>query len=144
MKKIQFYLSTLFMIVLLSAGKSMAQQFVYTPINPNFGGYYYNGSWMLAEAQAQNDKTAPGSSTSSYGSYSSDPLQNFQQSLNQQILSQLSQKIISSAFGESALTKGHYQLGNYVIDINPSSDGLHVNIQDNSNGNQTTVVVPYY
>ncbi len=143
MKNIKFFIPMVLLVMLFLSGKSMAQQFVYTPINPNFGGYYYNGSWMLAEAQAQNNKTAPGSSSSS-SLYSSDPLQNFQQSLNQQILSQLSQKIISSAFGESALTKGHYQLGNYVIDINPSSDGLHVNIQDNSNGGQTTVVVPYY
>lgn len=143
MKNFKLYLLFASAIVLLFSGKSMAQQFVYTPINPNFGGYYYNGSWMLAEAQAQNNKTAP-SSSSSYNPYSSDPLQNFQSSLNQQILSQLSQKIVTSAFGESALTKGHYQLGSYVIDINPSSDGLHVNIQDNSNGGQTTVVVPYY
>ena len=142
MKIMRFYFSFVALCVLFISGRSMAQQFVYTPINPNFGGYYYNGSWMLAEAQAQNNKTAP-SSSSAYNPYS-DPLQNFQQSLNQQILSQLSQKIVTSAFGESALTKGHYQLGNYIIDINPSTDGLHVNIQDNSNGGQTTVVVPYY
>ena len=98
---------------------------------------------MLAEAQAENNKTAP-SSSSTYNPYSTNTLENFQQSLNQQILSQLSQKIVSSAFGESSLTKGHYQLGNYIIDINPSSDGLHVNIQDNSNGGQTTIIVPYY
>ena len=143
MNNIKFYFSFLLLSVMFITGKSMAQQFVYTPINPNFGGYYYNGSWMLAEAQAQNTKTAP-SSSSTYNPYSTDPLQNFQSSLNQQILSQLSQKIVTSAFGESALTKGHYQLGSYVIDVNPSSDGLHVNIQDNSNGGQTTIVVPYY
>ncbi len=142
MNNFKFYFSCIILSVLFITGKGLAQQFVYTPINPNFGGYYYNGSWMLAEAQAQNNKTAPGSS-GAYNPYS-DPLQNFQQSLNQQILSQLSQKIVTSAFGESALTKGHYQLGNYIIDINPSTDGLHVNIQDNSNGSQTTVVVPYY
>ena len=143
MGKTKYYILTITLLMVLAGSKSFAQQFVYTPINPNFGGNYFNGSWMLAEAQAQNGKTAP-SSSSSYNPYSSNPLQNFQQSLNQQILSQLSQKIVSSAFGENALTKGHYQLGNYIIDINPSSDGLHVNIQDNSNGGQTTIVVPYY
>ncbi len=143
MKKIKYCIPVFLLLMIFMGNKSFAQQFVYTPINPNFGGNYFNGSWMLAEAQAQNGKTAP-SSSSAYNPYSSDPLKNFQQSLNQQILSQLSQKIITSAFGESALTKGHYQLGNYIIDINPSSDGLHVNIQDNSNGGQTTIVVPYY
>lgn len=143
MKKIRLYIPAFLIFLIFSGGELSAQQFVYTPINPNFGGYYFNGQWMLAEAQAQNNMKA-GSSYNSYSPYSNDPLQDFERSLNQQILSQLSQKIIQSAFGESSLAKGHYQLGYYVIDINPGSDGLHVDILDNSNGNQTTVVVPYY
>ena len=143
MRKIKYHIAVILLFMLIVGNKSFAQQFVYQPINPNFGGSYLNGSWMLAEAQAQNNKTAP-SSSSSLNSFNNNPLQNFQQSLDQQILSQLSQKIVTSAFGEGSLTQGHYQLGNYIIDINPSTDGLHVNIQDNSNGNQTTIVVPYY
>ena len=143
MKKIKYCISIILLLIIFTSIKNFAQQFVYTPINPNFGGSSFNGAWMLAEAQVENNKTAPGSDNA-YNPYGTNTLQNFQQSLNQQVLSQLSQKIITSAFGESALTKGHYQLGNYLIDINPSSDGLHVNIQDNSNGSQTTIVVPYY
>ena len=143
MKNTKYCIFIILLLIVLMGNKSLAQQFVYTPINPNFGGSSFNGAWMLAEAQAENGKTAQ-SSASAYNPYGTNALQNFQQSLNQQVLSQLSQKIITSAFGESALTKGHYQLGNYIIDINPSSDGLHVNIQDNTSGSQTTIVVPYY
>ncbi len=143
MRKLNYIIPTLLLFIIFMSNRSIAQQFVYTTINPNVGRNYFNGSWMLAEAQEEKKKTAPRSS-SSYNPYNTNPLQNFQQSLNQQILSQLSQKIVSSAFGENALTQGHYQLGNYIIDINPSSDGLHVNIQDNSTGSQTTIVVPYY
>lgn len=133
-----------FCILLLLCSKNIfAQQLVYTPINPNFGGSPFNASWMLAEAQAEKKFTAS-SSSSSYNPYSTNPLDNFQSTLNSAILSQLSQKIISQVFGENALNKGHYQFGTYTVDINPQSDGIHINIQDASNGGQTSVVVPFY
>lgn len=143
MKQTIFYF--LFMLFLLTIfnKNSFAQQLVYTPINPSFGGYYYNGTWMLAEAQAEKKFTA-GSSSSAYNPYSANSLDNFQSTLNNAVLSQLSQKIISQVFGENALNKGHYQFGNYVVDINPQNDGIHINIQDNTNGSSTNVIVPFY
>ncbi len=133
-----FFLLLLFFI----CGKNgFAQQLVYTPINPSFGGYYYNGTWMLAQAQAEKKFTG---GTTGYTPQSTNPLQNFQSTLNNAILSQLSQKIISQVFGENTLQKGTYQFGNYSVNINPQNDGLHIDIEDISNGNQTSVVVPYY
>jgi curli production assembly/transport component CsgF len=133
----------LLFILFLFTGKNIsAQQLVYTPINPNFGGSSFNGAWLMAEATAEKHFTA--SSSSSYNPYSNNPLDNFQSSLNSAILSQLSQKIISQVFGENALNKGHYQFGNYVVDINPGNDGIHITILDNSTGGKTSVVVPFY
>ncbi len=129
----------LFLFVCSSA---FAQQLVYTPINPNFGGSSFNGAWLMAEAQAEKHFTA--SSSSAYNPYSNNPLDNFQSSLNSAILSQLSQKIISQVFGENALQEGHYEFGNYVVNINPGTDGIHITILDNSSGSQTSVVVPFY
>jgi len=119
----------------------VAQQLVYTPINPNFGGYYYNGTWMLAQAQAEKQFTP---NTSTANPYATNSLQDFQSSLNSAILSQLSQKIISQVFGENALKAGNYTFGNYEVNINPETDGIHIKIQDNSNGGQTSVIVPFY
>jgi len=133
--------SLLFLFVFFS-NKSIAQQLVYTPINPNFGGSSFNGAWLMAEATAEKHFTA--SSSSSFQPYNDNPLQNFQSNLNNAILSQLSQKIISQVFGESALTKGHYQFGNYIVDINPGNDGIHISILDNLTGGQTSVIVPFY
>ena len=130
-----------FILFLFSSNIVFAQQLVYTPINPNFGGSSFNGAWLMAEAQAEKHFTASTSST--YNPYSN-PLENFQSSLNSAILNQLSQKIISQIFGENALQQGHYQFGNYVVDINPGTDGIHITILDNSSGSQTSVVVPFY
>ncbi len=135
--------AAMFMVALLFGDKPvLAQQLIYIPINPNFGGSSFNGAWMQSEAQAEKRFGAPSSSTSSL--YGTNPLQDFQSSLDNAILSELSQKIVSQVFGESALTPGHYQFGNYVVDINPSNDGIHINIQDILSGGSTSVIVPYY
>ena len=143
MKRSIFYFIFSLLLLFMCNKNIYAQQLVYTPVNPSFGGYYYNGTWMLAEAQAEKKFTA-GTSSSTYNPYGTNSLDNFQSSLNNAILSQLSQKIISQVFGENTLSKGHYQFGNYVVDINPQNDGIHINIQDNSNGGQTNVIVPFY
>ncbi len=131
-------------IIGIFTGKVYSQQFVYTPINPAFGGSSFNSSWMLATAQAENKYT-----TSSYNNYynslyGTNSLDQFSQNLNNQILSQLSSKIIKSVFGEGNISEGHYELGKFIIDISPSNEGVHINILDNTNGNQTDIIVPFY
>ena len=131
---------TLFVVLLFTTGKAYAQDFVYTPKNPAFGGNPYNSSWLLSSAQAQNDKEDD--SLYSYNSQT-DPLSDFAESLNQQILSQLARKIISNQFGEDALTTGTYLLGNYQIEIGKTNNGLNIIIQDKGSGSKTTVTVPF-
>lgn len=139
-KTIQSSLFILFFLFNIS--NLYAQQLVYTPINPSFGGSPLNGSWMLSQAQAQNGFTAGGGS-SAYSPYSTDPLADFTSSLNRQILSQLSRNLISSMFGEEGLEAGRYEIGDYVIDITQGSDGITIIIDDLINGGETTIVVPY-
>ena len=132
----------LIVVFFLVAGKTYAQDLIYTPKNPAFGGSPYNYSWLLSSAEAQNttEKTSSGTYTSS----TSDPLDDFTESLNRQILSQLSREIVSRQFGEDALSEGVYILGDYQIEIGDQSDGLNITIVDNATGSQTTVMMPYF
>lgn len=141
MKKIFFISMT---IIMLFTIKAAAQDFVYTPKNPAFGGNPYNYSWMLSSAQAQDTYKAPADRTDPYSSYSSNPVDDFAESLNRQILSQLSRQIVTRQFGEDALAEGSYVLGDYQIDINNGTGGLNVTILDNTTGATTTVTVPYF
>jgi len=134
---------TLVILFFLGTGKMYSQDLIYTPKNPAFGGNPYNYSWLLSSAQAQNDIKETTSSTGT-SSTSSDPLKNFAESLNQQILSQLSRQIVAKQFGEDALTSGTYILGDYQIDIGNQSNGLSITILDNKTGTSTTVSVPYF
>ena len=119
-----------------------AQELVYTPINPSFGGNSFNHAWMMSEAEAQNkfkDK-----STSSFGYSERDPLKDFEESLSRQILSQLSREIITDTFGETDFEEGNYEIGNYSIEIVNDLDGVNINITDNANNSSTEIVIPYY
>ncbi len=131
----------LLFVILFTVKGVLAQQLVYTPVNPSFGGYYYNGQVLLSEAQAQNGFSSGASVTNPY---SQNPLDNFKNTLNQQILSQLSRQLLSNLFGEAGLKAGHYDLGDYSIDITPGGDGVHIDIFDNTSGDQSTVIVPYF
>lgn len=135
------YKTFVFLFVMFFCGSVLPQQFVYTPINPSFGGSPLSGSWMFSQAQAQNGFTAA-SQQSTYSPYGNS-LENFKQSLQSQILSQLSRNLVSSLFGETGLEEGHYEIGNFLIDITPGINGITIIINDSSTGGQTTIVVPY-
>ena len=133
-----------FLLIVVSAWtvKIYSQQFVYMPINPSFGGNYFNGSFLLSEAQAQNKFVQ---SSVPYSSYQTDPLQNFKSSLNSQILSLLSRNLVSKIFGEDAFqTEGKYEIGDYIINVVPGSSGIHIDITDTGKGNSTSIDIPYY
>lgn len=141
MQEIETVKLALILAALFIATELQAQQLVFQFNNPSFGGNPYTGQWLLSEAQAQN--TLEDDKKSS-GALDKDPLQDFKDGLNRNILSQLSRKIMNSMFGEEELTQGHYEIGDYLIDITPGSDGINIQINDQTNGNATTVIVPYY
>ena len=125
--------------MLLFSRLAQAQHFVYEPKNPAFGGNTFNYSWLLSSAQAQNTIVDP---TTSATSAAQDPLASFTANLNQQVLAQLSSRLIASQFGQGAIRAGSYSVGNYQIQITPGPNGISVQVTDTSTGNQTTITIP--
>ena len=115
-----------------------AQDFIYTPVNPAFGGNPYNYSWLLGQAEAQNTFEEPEEVEEE------DPLSNFQEDLNNQILNEITRQLYQNQFGEQGLTEGFYRFGSYEIDVSPISEGMQIRIIDIYTGSETTVIVPYY
>ncbi|QKG53945.1 curli production assembly/transport component CsgF [Hymenobacter sp. BRD67] len=116
-----------------------AQRFVYTPINPSFGGNTFNGSWLQAAATAQN-RIADPSTSGSNGQ--TDPLTQFSANLNQQVLSQLTNRLLTSQFGQGAIKAGSYTVGTYQVNVSPGGGGLIVVVTDTGTGNKTTITIP--
>ncbi|MFA8449229.1 MAG: curli production assembly/transport component CsgF [Bacteroidales bacterium] len=141
MRKIIFILC-FFSFVFLFEGIGFAQDFVYTPRNPAFGGSYLNYSWMLSSATAQNDIEAPKKESAST---EKDALKDFEKNLNRQILNQLSYQLVRQQIGGGeGMTEGKYQMGDYEINITNSLEGIKVSIYDSNTGSQTEVLVPNF
>ena len=140
MKKILSLICATILAVLMNSVS--AQDFVYSPVNPFFGGDVFNYQQLLSSANAQN--TIEEESSSALDRFNKDPLQDFEESLNRQILNQLSRSLVESQFGEGGLQEGTYLLGNYRIDVTEGDEGIRVEILDESTGNQTTVLIPFF
>lgn len=125
-----------------AAASLSATELVYQPVNPSFGGFPANGAYLLDSALAQNKLKPPASD--GFTLPQSDPLADFEESLNRRILSILADKVVSSAFGEEGLESGHFVIGDYVIDVGEAGTGIDVVITDPTSGNTTTINVPSF
>jgi len=134
--------SLLMLCAWLGLNQVQAQDMVYEPRNPAFGGNPYNYSWLQSSAQSQDKLKDPEAQTA--GLLNRDPLNDFKENLNRQILNQLSRQLVVSQFGEDGLAPGSYTIGNYQIDVTEGGSGINIVIVDTSTGNQTTVSIPYY
>lgn len=131
-------LALLLVLAGFAAAPAAAQQFVYEPVNPNFGGSYLNYSGLLGSAQAQNLYQDQGRS-----SFQRDPLADFEQSLQRQILSALSRSIVSDRFGGIDFSQeGRYELGDFIIEVTPGLGGLTITIFNLLTGDESVVTVP--
>jgi len=137
MKKLLALSVSMLILVVVAA---RAQDFVYQPINPAFGGNPYNYSWLLAQAQAQNNFEED----ILFGYEEEDPLLGLQDDLNRQILNQITQEFYRNQFGEDGLSEGYYKFGTYEIDISPVSEGMQIRIIDIYTGSETTIIIPYF
>lgn len=123
-----------------------AQDLVYKPKNPAFGGDTFNYQWLLSSADSQNLFKDP-SPVNSYEQKSE--LQRFTENLNSQLLNQLSRALFEDQFGTGTgtgtgggMSTGTYVFGSLSVDIYNSSSGLVVNILDITTGEQTQVIIP--
>ncbi len=119
-----------------------AQDFVYKPKNPAFGGEVFNYQWLLNSANSQNT-IEEDEDEDRFDRFSRNPIDDFADNLNRQILNQISRELVGDQFGEGGLSEGNYVIGDFQIDVTPTVEGLSISILDTSTGDQTLVVVPY-
>lgn len=118
-------------------------ELTYAPINPSFGGYSGNGTYLLNSAQAQNDHKDPNSTNP----FDTDSLENFEETLNRLILSQLARRIVDEAFGTGTGLGdgGTFASDNFTLEIDNTDPSLIVVIiTDTITGEITTIEIPTY
>lgn len=126
-----------------------AQELVYTPINPSFGGSPLNGSYLLNKANAQNTTTAP-SSTRSYAD-------RLQESIERAYISRIVREITDIAFGEESYDadgnviesifdeNSLFVSGDFQVELmTENTDSLVVEITNILTGDVTIVEIPRF
>ncbi|WKW46356.1 curli assembly protein CsgF [Myroides sp. JBRI-B21084] len=114
---------------------SYAQQLVYTPVNPNFGGNPLNYNGLINSANLQNQ----------FDDYKnnrdSSLLNNFSETVKRQILSQLSRKLFAENADLENLEEGTFEIGDLIISIDETREGTVIRIIDNQTGEVTEIIL---
>lgn len=117
-----------------------AQELVYEPVNPTFGGNPFNSSHLLAIANAQDDTEPPASDSSS-----SDPQADlFVRQLQSRLLSGLAAEVTDAIFGENPQESGRVVFGDQTIEFYRGLDEITLTIFDAATGSTTEIVIPLF
>ena len=117
-----------------------AQELVYEPVNPSFGGNPFNSSHLLAVANAQ-DQTEPPSSADPRSNPQADL---FVRQLQSRLLSGLAAEVTDAIFGENPQESGRVVFGDQTIEFVRGLDSITLTIFDAATGTTTEVVIPLF
>jgi len=130
-------------------GVATAQDLVYEPVNPTFGGPSLNSSHLLNIANAQREATARdagddggGRSTDITDSPGRDNADLFVRQLEGRLLSALSRQVTDAIFGENPQDSGTVTFGSTTVSFDRSLEEISLVITDNLEGTVTEIVVP--
>ena len=115
---------------------AVAQDMVYTPIDPTFGGNPFNSAHLLGIANAQNKFKDPDSLSN--GSQADI----FARQLQSRLLSALSSQIVDAIFGENAQDHGTINFGGQTIQWVRDLESVTLTITNNDSGEVTTIEIP--
>jgi len=132
------------------ATAAFAEDIVYQPINPSFGGNPLNSSHLLSIANAQRERTAfdadddngfgggPGSGND--GGTSDADL--FVRQLEGRLLSALAGQVTDAIFGDNPQDNGTVVFGTTTVEFVRTLGEIRLLITDNLDGSVTEIVVP--
>jgi len=130
-------------VVLAASGMSTAQDMVYTPVNPSFGGSPLNSAHLLGLANAQRTATArkpaAGADPTQPGSGSSEA-DLFIRQLQSRLLSALASQVTEAIFGEDSQDSGTVTFGETTVTFERTIDSIRLIITDPTG--VTEIVVP--
>jgi curli production assembly/transport component CsgF len=122
----------------LMGSPALAQDIVYQPVNPSFGGNPFNSNHLLGVANAQNDYRDPRATSNS------SQADIFARQLQSRLLSALSSQIIDAIFGENPQESGTISFGGQTITFFRSLDSVTLTITNDETGEETVIVVPLF
>lgn len=116
----------------------VAQDVVYRPISPTFGGNPFNSNHVLGVANANNDTRDPRAASSN------SQADIFARQLQSRLLSALSSQIVDAIFGDNPQEQGIISFGGQTIEFFRSLDDVTLIIRNDETGEETRIVVPLF
>lgn len=133
----------------VSAGAATAEDIVYQPINPSFGGNPLGASHLLSIASAQREKTAFDAGDDDFGDAGGDgdtggtsDADLFVRQLQGRLFSALAGQVTNAIFGENPQDNGTVVFGTTTVEFVRSAGEIRLLIADNLDGSITEIVVP--
>lgn len=126
-------------MMLAGIGMAGANPLVYTPVNPTFGGSPLNGAFLLNRAQSQ-DRSKDPSSPALGGFGAQSQLEQFNNALQQAVLSRIAASVSGSVIGaDGKLIPGTVETQNFSITITDLGGGhLRIVTTDKASGGSTS------
>ncbi len=124
--------------LLTTAGNGMANELVYVPVNPSFGGNPNNGNWLSANAGAQNLTKDPNQAGPQ------NQLEQFKEQLQRAVLGRVASSVSGALFDETNRTwiEGTQTFGDFQISVTPfGTNQVQVVITDITTGSSTSFTV---
>ena len=124
--------------ILVLAVPAAAQDIVYRPISPTFGGNPFNSNHVLGVANANNDTRDPRATTNN------SQADIFARQLQSRLLSSLSSQIVDAIFGDNPQEQGLISFGGQTIEFFRSLSEVTLIIRNDQTGEETRIVVPLF
>ncbi len=107
-----------------------ADELVYTPVNPAFGGNALNGDWLLANAQVQDDHDDPDLESRA----DKTPGELFNETLERLLVRNVASTIIANISGDDPVLDQLIDLGDFTVIIEQLDDStLQITTYDEIN-----------
>ena len=123
----------LWLFCLGGCGLAQATELVYTPINPSFGGTPLNGTWLLNNAQSQNDFDDP-DIKARITPVGTSALERFTSQLQSRLLGQLLDNI-------STGNTGSLSTDAFIVNVTDDSGALTIVVTDRATGEISEIQV---
>lgn len=120
--------------ILAASAPANADELVYTPINPSFGGNPFNSAHLLGTANAQNDYTAPRNRETQS--------EQFIRMLQSRLISALASQVSDAILGDNAQPTGQIVYGAQTVSWVTGADTITLTITDADTGSTTEIVIP--
>jgi len=118
------------------AAQASADDLVYQPLSPSFGGDPFIGSFLLESANIQNQHRPE------FRASQRTPVDVFRDSVQRSILARVSQQITESIFGEDPQESGNFLVGDLQVDFARVGEDVEIRLVDLTTGGETELTIP--